>query len=63
MKSTEADRKTVQRVQGIYEGLLTPEEVESFDRCCEDRIAYRDYNHAAGMLGLARVSLSSEDRS
>lgn len=50
----EEDADFLERVDGLFVGLLRPEEVEQFDRLCVLGVARRTYEHpAARLLGLA----------
>jgi hypothetical protein len=54
--STSADRQITKHVEGLHTGLLSDDEKESFRRCIEDGMAYRDYDHNSGFfLGMAKV--------
>lgn len=57
MKSTEADRELVNRLEGMYVGGLGPHEIESFNRCVADGYAQRTYE---GFLGLAKIQLCDQ---
>lgn len=47
----------VKRLDDIYVGLLTPEELEAFDACCRHGWCRRVYTGAGGLLGLAKIQL------
>lgn len=47
----------LERIEGLYVGQLDEREMETFERAVMDGRAYRDYAHAAGFLGLAKVRL------
>jgi len=56
IKSTEADRETIRRVNGLYVGMLSNSEIGSFERCIADGYAKRSYSSAGGLLlGLSVV--------
>ena len=55
MNSTKADREKIQEIDGLYIGLLDKYELESFERCIQDKLARRDYTGTGGLLGLAKV--------
>lgn len=42
---------------GMYVGMLDDDELECFDLLCSVGRASRDYEHAGGLLGLAKVKL------
>lgn len=58
MNPTEQDLETLNRGHNLYVGQLTPEEIASFQRCIDAGLTYRDYNHAGGLLGLAKVGVN-----
>lgn len=60
MKSTKADRDAVRRLNGLYVGQLTNDELESFNRCVDDGTAHRSYQGVSGLLGLAKVVIYRE---
>lgn len=49
------DLETIRRCEGIFEGLLSPEEQAAFERCIKDGVAIRWYQGAGGFMGLAKV--------
>jgi hypothetical protein len=55
MQSTHEDRERVKEMEGLYVGMLDPNEIEILDRCISDGVAIKDYNHAGGILGLAKI--------
>lgn len=57
MKSTKADREKVKYLDGLYVGMLEPDEIESLNRCVADHVAIRDYDHIGGSLGLSKVKI------
>ncbi|ANW00653.1 hypothetical protein [Bradyrhizobium icense] len=57
---------TLHRIEGLYVGLLTQEELEIFNKACRTNDARRSYEGAGGAMGLAKVrlfSLASQERS
>lgn len=48
----------LQRIEGLFVGLLTPEELEAFQVACNTKQAYRSYEGPAGFLGMAKVRLT-----
>jgi hypothetical protein len=63
MNSTNADIETTKRLDGMFVGMLTNEEIDSFDRCVMDGIATRSYEGAGGFMGLAKVRVVHNERS
>lgn len=53
----EADLDALRGLNGIFLGLLSPAEIEAFDRLCENSLARRAYIGAAGFMSLAKVEL------
>lgn len=53
----EQDLETCRYVNGLFVGLLSPDEAEAFDRLCENYLARRAYIGAAGFMGLAKVEI------
>lgn len=49
----------LEKIEGIFVGLLNEQEMRTFVRAIEDGEAYRSYEGEAGVLGLARVRLHS----
>lgn len=49
------DEEFLQRVDGLFVGQLTPEELEEFDRLCQQGDACRSYEGLGGFMGLATV--------
>jgi ribosomal protein L37AE/L43A len=54
---------TLHRIDGLFVGLLDKEELEIFDEACRLHHAHRLYEGAAGLMGLAKVSLSKPQAS
>ena len=61
MKSTQHDRDIIKEANGLYVGMLHNDEIEALNRCVSDGVAIRDYNHAGGELGLAKVKYTYGD--
>ncbi len=53
----EALRRTFRNLAGLYVGQLDETERDMFYRACELGVAAHDYDHSAGVLGLAKVKL------
>jgi hypothetical protein len=53
--ATRADLDALSGLGGMFVGMLSPAEVEAFDRLCEAGLAYRAYEGASGLMGLAQV--------
>ena len=53
------NEEIVRRVNGLYVGQLSDEELEAFYTGIREGFAARDYNHAGGFLGLAKVRFIS----
>lgn len=47
--------REIQRAEGLFVGQLDADELRLFDAACEEGIAHRSYEGAAGFLGLAKV--------
>ena len=47
----------LQRINGLFVGMLTDEELEMFERACKDGKARRVYAGGAGFMGLAKVEV------
>jgi hypothetical protein len=47
-------------LRGLYVGQLDEQELETFEKAIEAGLAYRDYDHAGGLLGLAKVGVRKE---
>jgi hypothetical protein len=60
MISSAADRELIKHVNGLYIGFLDSEELDSLDRCIQDKVALRDYDNPGGILGLAKVKYIGE---
>lgn len=43
------------RIEGLFVGQLTLEELELFRKACEDGCAQRSYEGVSGFMGLAKV--------
>lgn len=57
--------ETLRRIDGLFVGLLDKEELEIFDDACQRNEARRSYEGAGGLMGLAKVrvsSVTSQDR-
>lgn len=52
---------SISNYDGLYVGLLTPEELEEFNRWCKDGKASRSYEGAAGFIGLPKVRIGHTD--
>lgn len=52
----------VKRLDDIYVGLLSAEELTAFDACCQHGWARRVYTGIGGQLGLAKVQLLKRPR-
>lgn len=52
-----SDRDTLQRLNGFFVGSLSTSELDAFDRCVKSGDAYRSYEGAAALMGLAKVRL------
>lgn len=48
---------TLNRIEGLFVGLLDKEELEIFDEACRTQEAYRSYEGGGGFMGLAKVCL------
>ncbi|UFS77183.1 hypothetical protein LPB73_07345 [Tardiphaga sp. 37S4] len=48
---------TLHRIDGLYVGMLDADELELFDSACKRNEASRCYDHAGGIMGLAKVRL------
>ena len=53
--STHADQEIVRNLDGIYVGLLNDDELESFHKCIEDKLAYQSYEGLGALYGLSKV--------
>lgn len=47
--------QTLRRIDGLFVGQLTQEELSLFNQACDLGLARRLYEGGAGFLGLARV--------
>lgn len=45
------------RLEGLFVGQLTDDEMKVFNQAVSDGFAYRQYVGAAGFMGLAKVAL------
>jgi hypothetical protein len=51
-------RERLRGSNGLFVGLLSPDELEAFNYLCEKRAARRVYRGASGFMGLAQVEIS-----
>jgi hypothetical protein len=50
-------REIVRNVNGLFVGMLTPEEMDAFNYLVAKGVARRDYTGPGGFMGLAKVRL------
>lgn len=48
------------RLDGMYVGMLTPEELAAFNEACRAGTAQRSYEGVAGFLGAPKVRIARE---
>ena len=44
-------------IRGLYVGLLSADEMDTFETAIDAGLAYRDYDHPGAILGLAKVGV------
>ena len=44
-------------IRGLYVGQLNAEEMATFEKAIDTGLAFRDYDHSGGILGLAKVGV------
>jgi len=49
------DQEIKARINGLFVGQLTPEELLVFNAACAEGLAYRSYEGASGFIGLPKV--------
>lgn len=54
---SDEQRREVEGWQGLYVGQLDNDEIKLFETAVREGIAFRNYDHAGGSLGLAKVGL------
>ena len=47
----------LERIEGLFVGMLDAEELKVFEKAVEDGTAKREYSGGAGFMGLAKVAL------
>ena len=48
---------SITQLKGLFVGMLDEDEMREFRHAVKDGLAYRDYDHAGGFLGLAKVGI------
>ena len=61
-REIQTDDEVLDAINGLYVGMLDDEEMDFFNQCVQDGLAYRSYEGTAGLLGLAKVK-KTEDNS
>jgi hypothetical protein len=44
-------------IRGLYVGQLSADEMATFEKAIDAGLAFRDYDHSGGILGLAKVGV------
>lgn len=55
--SVQTARALLRHCEGWFVGALNEEELEAFELLCREGAAYRSYEGAAGLMGLAKVRI------
>lgn len=48
---------SVEHCRGLYVGQLDERELEAFNRMCAEGRAYRNFDHAGGILGMPKIGI------
>lgn len=54
-----ADEQLISRLDGLFVGLLSQDEIDAFDRLVKAGLAHRSYEGGGGFMGLAKVRLQA----
>ena len=58
MNNLQTDWEALESIKGLYVGMLSEDEMEFFNQCVSDGMAYRSYEGTAGLMGLAKVRVT-----